>query len=61
MSNNDKKTGTGRSIALLVLFFVAVALIAVGLWKIFRPLGLIFCGVVLLYMGTCIAGDAGDR
>lgn len=56
---DEKKKAAGRSTVLLVLFLAAVALIAVGLWKIFKPLCLIFCGVVLLYLGTCIAGD-GD-
>jgi len=57
---DEKKKEAGRGLVLLVMFLAAVALIAVGLWKIFRPLGLIFCGVVLLYMGACIAGDTGE-
>lgn len=41
----------------LAVFCGAMALIAFGLWLIFKPLMYIFCGAVLFYVGGILFGD----
>lgn len=57
-NRNDAKT-TGCLVSLMLLS--AVLLMAIGLWLIFRPLALIFCGGVLLWLCICIVRTTADR
>lgn len=57
-TRNEAKT-TGCLVSLMLLS--AVLLMAIGLWLIFRPLALIFCGGVLLWLCICIVRTTADR
>ena len=39
---------------IVLLFFCGMALIAAGLWQIWRPLMLVFLGIAILYLAGCI-------
>lgn len=45
-----------EALAAVTVFTGAAALIAFGLWLIFKPLTYIFCGVVLFYIGGILFG-----
>lgn len=46
-----------NALAALTVFAGAAALIAFGLWLIFKPLTYVFCGAVLFYIGGVLFGD----
>lgn len=56
----DEKKKRGQNLP-VVLFFGAVALIAVGLWMWSVPVALIFLGVVLLYLGVCTSAVSAQN
>lgn len=43
-----------RDVLAVVLLLTGVALIAVGLWCIWYPVALLFCGAVLVYVARCV-------
>lgn len=45
-----------EALTALAVFAGAAALIAFGLWLIFKPLTYIFCGVVLFFVGGILFG-----
>ena len=49
----EKKKTTGTDWIVVILFFLGVALIAVGLWQIWPPIGLVFLGIACLYVAGC--------
>lgn len=51
---NHKKTAVLRELAVIVLFFAGMALIAAGLWHIWPPVAMIFGGLALVYLAGCV-------
>lgn len=51
---NHKRAAILRDLAVLVLFFAGLALIAAGLWHMFPPAAMIFSGLALLYLAGCV-------
>lgn len=49
-----KKAALLREVAVIILFFAGLALIAAGLWYIWPPVALIFGGVALIYLAGCV-------
>ena len=58
--NKNKQTATNMAV---LLFFLAAGLITVGLWLVFRPLALIFGGLVFLWLSVSFVrvGTGDDR
>ena len=48
------KASAGFGWLIVLLFFCGVALIAAGLWQIWRPLALVFLGIACWYLASCM-------
>ena len=54
VNKNSKTSATGDWFVVL-LFFAGVALIAAGLWQIWKPMSLVFLGITCWYVAGCVS------
>ena len=56
MKNTENtKASAVQDWLIVLLFFCGVALIAAGLWQIWRPLALVFLGIASWYLAGCMS------
>lgn len=60
MNSNTNKTAAVLDSLIVLLFFCGVALIAVGLWQIWRPLAMVFLGLACLYVAASVNKTANS-
>ena len=53
--NKNNKASATRDWFVVLLFFCGVALIAAGLWYIWKPLALVFLGIACWYVAGCVS------
>lgn len=58
-TQKKERQQTGEVLA-VVLFFLAVGLIGGGLWILFRPLALIWAGLVVGWLAVCVSRTLDD-